>query len=184
MSTSGAMEQTGPKSQRGKAVSSRNAQTHGLLCNTPVLDIENPAEWDEHLQGVLESLAPEGYLETAIAHRVATLLWRIARVVRYETEMVSIGLDYDPDHEAYEILRGKIINRKTGEIQMPDRDRRLHIAARLIPGEMTGPMIMRYEAHLHREWLQSQHELESMQVRRQGGTSVLTRVDITGPPGV
>jgi hypothetical protein len=50
----------------------------------------------------------------------------------------------------------------------------MHIAARLIPGEMTAPMIMRYEAHLHREWLQAQHELESIQVRRQGGTSVLT----------
>ena len=46
---------------------------------------------------------------------------------------------------------------------------------------MTAPMIMRYEAHLHREWLQAQHKLESMQVRRQGGASSLTRVDITGP---
>jgi hypothetical protein len=177
------MVSTGPKSQRGKAVSGRNAETHGLLSNTPVLDIEDPADWDAHLQGVLESLAPEGYLETAIAHRVATLLWRIARVVRYETEMTSTGMDYDPDRETFEILRGKIINRQTGEIQLPDRDQRRFNAARLIPGEMTGPMILRYEAHLHRQWLQSQHELESMQIRRRGGTSSLTRIDITGPPG-
>ena len=88
------MISTGPKSQRGKTVSSRNAETHGILSNAPVLDIEDPADWDAHLQGVLESLQPEGYLETAIAHRVATLLWRIARVVRYETEMISTGMDY------------------------------------------------------------------------------------------
>jgi len=88
------MISTGPKSQRGKTVSGRNAETHGIFSNTPVLDIEDPADWDAHLQGVLESLAPEGYLETTIAHRVATLLWRMARVVRYETEMISTGMDY------------------------------------------------------------------------------------------
>jgi hypothetical protein len=88
------MEQTGPKSQRGKTVSGRDAETHDMLSNTPVLDIEDPADWEAHLQGVLESLAPEGHLETTIAHRVATLLWRIARVVRYETEMISTGMDY------------------------------------------------------------------------------------------
>jgi hypothetical protein len=42
-------------------------------------------------------------------------------------------------------------------------------------------MIMRYEAHLHRQWLQSLHELEAMQIRRQGRTSTLGSVDITGP---
>ncbi len=76
------MEQTGPKSQRGKTVSSRNAETHGVFASTPVLDIEDPADWDAHLQGVIESLAPEGYLETMIAHRIASLLWRMARIVR------------------------------------------------------------------------------------------------------
>ncbi len=65
-----------------------------MLSNAPVLDIEDPADWDAYLQGVLASLAPEGYLETTIAHRVATLLWRMARVVRYETEMISTGMDY------------------------------------------------------------------------------------------
>jgi hypothetical protein len=30
---------------------------------------------------------------------------------------------------------------------------------------MSGPKIMRYGAHLHREWLQVQHELEAMQTR-------------------
>jgi hypothetical protein len=140
------MAQTGPKFERGKAVSSRNAEMHGIFSNTPVLDIEDPAEWDAHLQGVLDSLEPEGHLETTIAHRVATLLWRMARVVRYETEMISIGMDYDPDHETIEILTGKTFDKATNRFRIPERERRIHIAARLIPGEMTGPMIMRYEA--------------------------------------
>ncbi|HVG36503.1 MAG TPA: hypothetical protein VNA10_02100 [Thermoplasmata archaeon] len=48
---------------------------------------------------------------------------------------------------------------------------------------MTGPMIMRYEAHLHRLYIQTLHELEAVQTRRKGGTSPLARIDITGPPG-
>ncbi len=106
------MPQTGPKTPRGKAVSSRNAEKHGILSNTPVLDIEDPADWDAHLQGTLDSLEPEGYLETVLVLRVAT----------------------------------------------------------------------RYEAFLHHQWLQTQHELEAMQTRRRGGTSPLARLDIIGPP--
>jgi hypothetical protein len=175
------MEQTGPKSQRGKAVSGRNAETHGLLSNTPVLDIEGPADWDAHLQGVLESLAPEGYLETTIAHRVATLLWRIARVVRYETEMLSLNTDYEPERETLQLFNAKSVEEVVA-LARNNRDRRQFIATRLIPGEMTGPMIMRYEGHLHRLYTQTLHELEAAQTRRKGGTSPLTRFDITGPP--
>jgi hypothetical protein len=177
------MPQTGPKSQRGKAVSSRNAEKHGLLSNTPVLDIEDPADWDEHLRGILESLEPEGYLETVLAHRIATQLWRIARVIRYETEMISLDIDYDDEHEALQILTGKAFDKQTLKFRIPERERRIHINARLIPGEMSGPKIMRYEAHLHREWLQIQHELEAMQTKRHGGATPLARLDITGAPG-
>jgi hypothetical protein len=64
---------------------------------------------------------------------------RCARVVRYETEMISIGMDYDPGHETIEMLMGKTLDKVTGGLRYPDRERRLYIAARLIPGEMTGP---------------------------------------------
>jgi hypothetical protein len=40
------MAQTGPNSDRGKAVSSRNAETHGIFSTTPVLDIEDPSGRD------------------------------------------------------------------------------------------------------------------------------------------
>ncbi len=177
------MQSTGPKSRRGKAVSSDNAETHGIFSRTPVLDIEDPADWAAHLQGTLESLEPEGYLETAIAHRIASLLWRMARVVRYETEMISVGMDFDYEHETKQILTLRAFDKETNRFKLP-RERRIHIAARLIPGELTGPKIMRYESHLHREWLQCLHELEAMQTRRRGGTAALARVDITGPPGL
>ncbi len=51
------MLSTGPKSQRGKTVSSRNAETHGILSNAPVLDVEDPADWDALQGGYTSPLA-------------------------------------------------------------------------------------------------------------------------------
>ena len=41
---------------------------------------------------------------------------------------------------------------------------------------------MKYEAHLHRMQIQTQHELEALQARRKGEHSPLARVDFSGPP--
>jgi hypothetical protein len=47
-------------------------------------------DWDEHRDGVLESLSPEGHLEEVLAERVALLSWRLHRVTRYETEAITL----------------------------------------------------------------------------------------------
>jgi hypothetical protein len=177
------MPRTGPKTPRGKAVVSRNAEKHGVLSTTPVLDIEDLAEWDAHLRGMIESLQPEGHHESVLVHSIATYQWRKSRVVRYETEMISLQTDYEPERETLQLFNAKSAREMVDVLRKPDRDRRQYIAARLIPGEMTGPMIMRYEAHLHRLYIQTLHELEATQTRRKGGTSPLTRFDITGAPG-
>ena len=177
------MPQTGPKGPRGKAVVSRNAEKHGVLSTTPVLDIEDRAEWEAHLRGMIESLQPEGHHETVLVHNIATYQWRKSRVVRYETEMISLYTDYEPERDTLELFNAKSAKEMVDLVRNPDLDRRKFIAARLIPGEMTGPTIMRYEAHLHRLYTQTLHELEAAQTRRKGGTSPLTRFDITGAPG-
>jgi hypothetical protein len=41
---------------------------------------------------------------------------------------------------------------------------------------------MRYEAHLHRQYIQTLHELEALQARRRGERTPLARLDITGAP--
>lgn len=40
--------------------------------------------------------------------------------------------------------------------------------------------VMRYEAHLHRQMVQTLHELEAMQERRAGKTPALARLDVSG----
>jgi hypothetical protein len=52
--------------------------------------VEKKEGWEEHRDGVLESLQPEGHLETVLAEQVALLSWRLRRVIRYETESIAL----------------------------------------------------------------------------------------------
>src|SRR5215216_4820058 len=81
----------GPVTQEGKEVVRWNATRHGIRSPAPVVPgIERPEDWEEHREGVLESLAPEGHLEEVLAERVALLSWRLNRVTRYETESIAL----------------------------------------------------------------------------------------------
>jgi len=52
--------------------------------------LEKAEDWEEHRDGVLESLSPEGHLELVLAERVALLSWRLHRVTRYERETIAL----------------------------------------------------------------------------------------------
>jgi hypothetical protein len=81
----------GPITQEGKEVARWNAIRHGIRSPTPVVPgAEKQEDWDEHREGVLESLSPEGHLEEVLAERVALLSWRLHRVTRYETEAIAL----------------------------------------------------------------------------------------------
>lgn len=54
---------------------------------------------------------------------------------------------------------------------------------RIIPWRDQLEKIMRYESHLHRQWVQTLHEIEALQTRRRGEQVHLARLDIsTSPP--
>jgi hypothetical protein len=81
----------GPKTEEGKEVVRWNAAKHCILSPTPVIPgIEKLEDWEAHGAGVLESLKPEGHLETVLAERVALFSWRLHRVTRYETESIAL----------------------------------------------------------------------------------------------
>jgi hypothetical protein len=82
----------GPATQEGKEVVRWNATRHGIRSPAPVVPgVERKEDWEEHREGVLESLAPEGHLEFVLAERVALLSWRLNRVTRYETESIALS---------------------------------------------------------------------------------------------
>lgn len=85
----------GPRSNSGKARSAMNATRHGLTAEAAVLALvgETAADWATHRAGIVAALAPVGALEAELAERVASLTWRLRRVVRAETAMVSSQLE-------------------------------------------------------------------------------------------
>jgi hypothetical protein len=81
----------GPATQEGKDVVKWNATRHGIRSPAPVVPgVEKAEEWEEHRDGILESLQPEGHLELVLAERAALLSWRLHRAIRYETESIAL----------------------------------------------------------------------------------------------
>jgi len=64
--------------------------------------LEKTEDWEAHRDGMMESLSPEGHLETMLAERVALLSWRLHRVIRYETECITLYQEQVEDDLAQE----------------------------------------------------------------------------------
>jgi hypothetical protein len=85
-----ARKSTGPRSEEGKAKVSRNRLVHGLRASYHVLvGDETFEDVEAFTRSVCEDLKPEGPLETEIAERMATCLWRLRRVERIEAGLLD-----------------------------------------------------------------------------------------------
>ncbi|MDO8616107.1 MAG: hypothetical protein Q7T33_10310 [Dehalococcoidia bacterium] len=177
------MSQTGPKTPAGKARSSRNAVKHGFLSVAPVIpDLESEADWWSYRSDILESLEPVGQLEETLAGRIAEYLWRLRRVPVFEARKVAVALELFPEGLAATARYvEKVLGKPATETLTPEKVN-TQVGVRLLPDRDTVALITRYEAHLHRLYIQTLHELEAIQTRRQGGHSPLARLDISGPP--
>jgi hypothetical protein len=142
----------GPKTGAGKARVSGNALIHGISSLRPVVPGESSDEWETHRRAIVEDLAPEGAVETALAERVALFDWRLRRVTAYEVATIA------------------------------ERHDTPIISARLLPHPLAIDKITRYEAHLSRQFFHALHELESRQAARSGQRASLIRLDIHGSP--
>lgn len=88
---SNALQSTGPASPHGKAVASRNATKHGVLSSRLLLDEEDPADFDDLLRRLVQSLGPVGAIEETLVERVAVTIWRQRRLVACETANLSLA---------------------------------------------------------------------------------------------
>jgi hypothetical protein len=91
-----AMPPRKPKSDVGTALTRLNAVRHGLTSDAPIIPGESLDAWVEFQAGIVEDLAPEGAFEVALAERIATLLWEVRRVSRYERTAIEVALERVP----------------------------------------------------------------------------------------
>jgi hypothetical protein len=85
------MAKRGPNTEAGKQIVSLNAVRHGLRSDAPVIPgIESEEEWAIYRDAIVDDWAPEGAMEVILANRVATLFWRLQRVVRQESNLIVV----------------------------------------------------------------------------------------------
>ncbi len=92
-----ARKSTGPRTPEGRAVSSRNAITHGLhacdiILKSPHLS-EDRSQYEHLLDSLIDELKPKGVLQEHLVLKIANCLWRYRRVINAETAQINRQLE-------------------------------------------------------------------------------------------
>ncbi|OQY04243.1 MAG: hypothetical protein B6I25_07245 [Planctomycetales bacterium 4572_13] len=80
---------TGPRTIAGKAISSQNAIRHGLRAENTIIPGEDPEEFDQFRQLLLDDLLPAGAMEVFLVDRIVASLWKLHRAGRIESELFN-----------------------------------------------------------------------------------------------
>ena len=83
---------TGPRTDEGKAASSRNSLRHGLTATQVVLPGEDPAAYDALRQTLLDSHHPAEGIETILVDQIAQCVWRLNRARSIERDVLEQDL--------------------------------------------------------------------------------------------
>ena len=136
-----AKKSTGPRTPEGKANSSKNALKHGLMAEDAVIPGEDPAEFDRHLTKLEDTYLPRNYVEKQIVHQIADTMWRIKRLSRIETTVISASIErtrvYQHDFRVERIRQGR-----EGDLQL--------LGESMFCGTKFLNNLARYDAHLRR----------------------------------
>lgn len=96
-----AQKSTGPTSEAGKAIASKNSLKHGLLAKEVVITEGDGAEDQQAFDTLLESLlaqyTPVGSLEEMLVEKIAVSYWRLRRANRFEVGLLRRELDNAAD---------------------------------------------------------------------------------------
>ena len=151
-----AKKSTGPRTTEGKTNSSKNALKHGLLAEDAVIPGEDPAAFDRHLTNLETTYLPRNYVEKQIVRQIADTMWRIQRLSRIETTVMSAAIErtrvYQHDYRVERIRQGH-----EGDLQL--------LGESMFGGTKFLNNLARYDGHLRR-CLHRDLEL-MMKIRRQ-----------------
>jgi hypothetical protein len=88
---SNAHSSTGPRTQEGKATSSRNAVKAGLTGRTVLLPSDDAAEYERHVVAFHDEYQPVGIRECELVQSIADTFWRLRRIPALETAIFAKG---------------------------------------------------------------------------------------------
>jgi hypothetical protein len=97
-----AQNSTGPRTPEGKAISARNARTHGLTSTELLTDFEEPDKDDlVNLAAALkQQYDPQSEMEFILVEQMISAAWRLRRIRRIETrQYLHSGADLGETRE-------------------------------------------------------------------------------------
>ena len=88
----------GPRSFAGKAISSKNAQKHGLTGKQIVMPGEDPAAFEALVSDFEKDYQPQTAVEAILVHDLAKYHWLKQRAIRLSQQAFLTDLALDPKH--------------------------------------------------------------------------------------
>ena len=85
-----AKNSTGPRTEYGKRRSRRNAMRHGLMAETVIDVLEDPAAYKALQRAIYADYRPRSNFELQLVGRLVSLLWRLRRAVAIESGLLNI----------------------------------------------------------------------------------------------
>jgi hypothetical protein len=142
-------QSTGPKTERGKRHSRRNALKHGLRAETTILEGEELARFEELRRELSHDREPVGAAEEFLVHDIASCLWRLERALRCEQGTAVTELAT-----------------RVSAPELPEQQLEALKAQFRIPFGDSLDRILRYETTFHRRVLSNLATLERLQATR------------------
>jgi hypothetical protein len=155
---------TGPKTERGKNWSRRNALKHGILASALLLTqgegAEDQAAFDELLGGLSRDLAPVGMLEEMQVEKIAVCWWRQKRALECEAGLVGHSFVPNPGNVVYQEF-SRSGGKWNPELKAIKEQLRLPLGDNL-------DLILRYETTIQLQLIYAVNLLERLQRARKG----------------
>lgn len=177
-----ALKSTGPKTAAGKKVVAQNATKYGffskgLLIRHPFGN-ESQKEYDDCYGRIRQHFQPEGFAEECWVEKIAVYLWRLRRVMRFESGQIALNMIENQD-----TLQKQDSEKSNASGPRPPRDsepesRTDHLC---LPPRDLAELILRYEPMLNRQLNLAFAELERLQRHRKGEpVPAPLRVEVSG----
>ena len=160
-----ARKSTGPKTPEGKAKSSQNALTHGLLAQQILVNDDDPNEptvfFDILFNGLTGELQPQGFQEILLVERIAVCYWRIRRAYRYEAQ--SIRNQRQDELSPFQDLARSVTGREADPYKIS------------LPSDQKIQNLVRYETMIDRQLNRCLTQLYQLQSSRPSEPQALAR---------
>jgi hypothetical protein len=176
---------TGPKTERGKAMSAQNALRHGLGARKVISFDEKEPDFIAFHAEQREAFQPADAIEEHLVERIAMCAWRLRRLYRVEAEMfdtwqnvtprrledLEIGavFEYRPESMArisrYEIAIDRALHRAYVMLERRQARRRGEDVAAPLTVEVTGEIANEIEGLAAVETLERLRESENFQTK-------------------